>query len=99
MSDIIDLLSSAKNNESNSDYKFYLSGDLCQMAEQKDFLLLHGFDVAQNGVYPSLKSEDVKSALGTIWSHRCPGWWHYEETYCKKKICTKEEFDKALGRT
>lgn len=59
--DVFDLL--ANSESSSDDYKFYLSGDLCQMSSQKQFLKNRGFDVAQSNVYPVLKEEDVPAAL------------------------------------
>lgn len=89
------LLGSA-GEEAPEEYGFSVSGDLNQMAEQKRFLLSHGFDIRQNDVYPSIKGSDKKRALELIWNHRVAGWWHYDEKYYDLKICTKEEFDKAL---
>ena len=99
---VFSLLSSAANDprgERNQEYAFLLSGDLCQMSTQEDFLRAQGFDVARRNVYPALKSEDVERALRLIWERRCDGWWNYEHKYVELGICTKEEYDEALGRT
>lgn len=77
-------------------YTFYLSGDLSQMAEQKDFLRGQFFDVGQSNVYPVLKPEDKERALRLIYKHKVPGWWHYEDEYVELGIATKEEFRARL---
>ncbi len=94
---IYDLIESAARNENaNSDYTFFLDGDLCQMSNQKDFLRKKGFSVDQRNVYPVLKEEDVKKALELIWSTKTDGWWHYKGKYVELGICTAEEYLKVL---
>lgn len=94
---IHDLLGSATSNEdAGSNYTFSLSGDLCQMSNQKTFLLKHGFSVGQTNVYPVLKEADVKKALKLIWSFKTDGWWHYKDKYVELGICSAEDYLKAL---
>lgn len=96
---MLDLLKSASDDERNETHSFLLSGDLCQMSAQRNFLQSRGFNVKQNNVYPSLKESDVENALKLIWEQRVEGWWHYEERYKKHGICTKEEFWDRLNKT
>lgn len=96
---ITDLLYAAANHRNDQGYAFSLTGDLCQMVSQKNFLLERGFTIGQSDVYPLIKEEDVKIALTAIWEYKVEGWWHYDKKYYELKICTKEQFDKALGRT
>lgn len=93
---VMELLTSAKNKESSDEYDFHLKGDLKQMAEQKKSLVLWGFDVQQNDVYPSLKRTDVKRALDLIWGFGIDGWWHYKEKYILHGICSDWDFQQAL---
>jgi hypothetical protein len=95
---VLSLLGHAINKEqSSSEYTFYLNGDLCQMSEQKIFLVDRGFDVGQSNVYPILKQEDVPAALKLIYDINIPGWWNYLEEYKKYKICSEKEFNNKLS--
>jgi len=82
----------------NAEYSFFLDGDLCQMASQRSFLNNHGVITKQNNIYPCVKECDREKALRLIWENRVEGWWHYEESYVKFNICTKEEFRTRLSR-
>jgi len=93
---VFDLLATSASSKASEDYKFYLSGDLCQMSSQKEFLRNRGFNVAQSNVYPVLKNEDAPAALKAIFECKIEGWWHYKEKYIELKICTSEEFDTEL---
>jgi len=91
------LLNAAVNKETNEKYNFFLSGDLCQMSTQRNFLSNRGFDLKQNDVYPCLKDCDKKMALKLIWENKVEGWWHYKDEYIKLNICKKEDFNKKLN--
>jgi hypothetical protein len=78
---------------------FFLEGDLCQMGNQKRFLIEHGIRTEQVNVYPVVKGSDLKRALTLIWENRVDGWWHYKNEYVKLEICTEEQFDKRLMRS
>jgi len=93
-----DLLSAAINGRNDEGYDFCLTGDLCQMRDQKRFLKERGFKVGQINVYPALKSEDVLKALTLIWKCKITGWWHYQSKYEELGICTEEEFGKRLHK-
>jgi hypothetical protein len=67
------LLNSAIAGGRNEQYSFYLSGDLCQMSNQRTFLNNHGITTKQNDVYPCLKPSDVEQAMKLIWEHKCDG--------------------------
>jgi len=76
---------------------YYFDGDLCQMAEQKNFLQRRGFNIIMSDVYPTVKTEEeFKKALRLIWDNKIEGWWHYIEYYVKYGICSRLEFRKAL---
>lgn len=91
-----DLYRAAIEKESNPDYEFWLRGDLNQLAEQKKSLMLWGFDIKQNDVYPCLKKSNALDALKLIWGFRIGGWWHYKEKYIELSICTQDDFINAL---
>lgn len=93
---MIDLLTSAVNNESNKEYTFSLNGDLCQMSAQRTFLNNRGIVTKQNNVYPCVRECDIKQALELIWKFKVEGWWHYEEKYIEFGICSKDEFRNRL---
>lgn len=93
---IIDLLYAAANHRNDQGYAFSLTGDLCQMVSQKNFLLEHGFIIGQSDVYPLIKEEDLKPSLTAIWEYKVEGWWHYCKKYVELGICTEEEFKEAL---
>lgn len=95
---MFDLLNSAINIERNEEFTFFLSGDLCQMASQRNFLNSRGIITKQNNVYPCVKASDVKEALSLIWNVRVEGWWHYRDSYIKYSVCTSEEFMKRLDK-
>ena len=86
------LIESAISEEKNEDYSFYLEGDLCQMSSQREALNSRGVQTKQNNVYPCVKECDKTKALTIIWENRVEGWWHYEDLYVKRNICTKDEF-------
>jgi len=92
------LLSSAIGDERNSDFTFFLQGDLMQMSSQRSFLNSHGIETKQNNVYPCVRQCDVASALQLIWSQKAAGWWHYMDKYVEYSICTKDEFLAYLNR-
>lgn len=89
------LLKSAIDNKRSEDLTFFLSGDLCQMSSQRNFLNSRGIQTRQNNVYPCLRQADVAEALRLIWTNKADGWWHYRDSYILHSICTGEEF--ALG--
>jgi hypothetical protein len=91
-----DLLKSAQDDVTNKNYSFFLSGDLCQMATQRDFLNSRNIQTRQNNVYPCLRECDVEKALTLIWKSKTEGWWHYKDQYLKYKICTEEEFSNGF---
>lgn len=95
---MFDLLNSAIKKERNDNYSFFLRGDLCQMATQRNFLSHRGFNLKQNDVYPCLKECDVERALKEIYLNKVEGWWHYDDEYVKYNICTKEEFLNKLKK-
>jgi hypothetical protein len=87
----------AQSSQSDPGYVFTLSGDLAQMASQKEYLSRNGFDVGQCGVYPALKSEEeFKRSLALIWENKAWGWHNYERYYVQYGICSNEEFWAAL---
>lgn len=91
------LVSAATKRDDRAIYT--LTGDLCQMANQGNFLQKAGFRVGMIDVYPGLHTEDdFKAALKAIWDNGVDGWWHYEKQYIKYGICTKEDFAIRLGR-
>ncbi len=92
MNGIYNLIRSAMDKEQDKDHTFFLQGDLIQMSNQKSFLIAKGFSVAQNDVYPCLKTEDIAKALRAIWFSKIEGWWHYKKEYIEHGICTEEEF-------
>jgi len=78
---------------------YYFQGDLCQLALQRRLLLDYGYDVEMSDVYPTLKTEEeFKRALSLIWTMRCEGWWHYDDSYFKYNICTPYRFWSRLGK-
>lgn len=91
MDGLIDLLSAASDKESNPDYDFFLKGDLNQMAEQKLSMILWGFDVKQNDVYPSIKKSDAAKALELILNFKVNGWWNYRKEYVQFNILSPDE--------
>lgn len=93
-----DLIDSAINNERSEKFTFFLDGDLCQMASQRNFLNSRGIETRQNNVYPCLRWDDVEKALSLIWRNNVEGWWHYKELYVKYNICSEEEFREKLMR-
>ncbi len=94
--DVFDMIQQGIKDESNENYSIYLSGDLCQMSAQADFLRSHGVDVEFNNVYPCVKECDKKEVFQLIWHHKCDGWWHYDKQYAELGICTKEKFKETL---
>lgn len=72
--------------------RFYISGDLNQMAIQKRVLSQHGIQTVQSDVYPTVSMEDLPKALQIIWKNKVEGWWHYKDEYIKYSICSAEEF-------
>ena len=98
MDGIIDIFRSGVNDETNVDYTFYLTGDLCQMSAQKRFLIDRGISVQQNNVYPCVRECDKKKALQMIWDSKCEGYHHYDKEYVELGICTKDEFWEYLRR-
>lgn len=92
------LLQSAINDEKNTDFTFFLSGDLCQMSNQRRFLNENGIETKQNNVYPCLMQKDISKALTLIWTLKCDGWWHYRDNYILYGICTEEDFNNRLKR-
>jgi hypothetical protein len=73
-----------------------LTGDLCQMANQKRSLIDMGFYVGQTDVYPTIKHEDIKRALLHLYIDRVDGWWNYEHIFIEHGICSKEQFWKKF---
>ena len=73
-----------------------LIGDLCQMSEQKRFLLRRGIPLGQTDVYPTVTEEYKNRSLLAIYTHKVDGWWNYENDYIEIGICTKEEFWKKF---
>ena len=96
---MLDLVQSAINKERNTEFTFYLSGDLNQMSIQRSFLNGRGIETKQNDVYPCLRSSDVERALTLIWKFRVEGWWHYMEQYKNYNICTEDEFMNRLRKS
>ena len=68
------LLNSAIKNERSEEFTFFLSGDLSQMSNQRNFLNSRGIKTKQNNVYPCLRQSDVSEALGLIWKNKVDGW-------------------------
>jgi hypothetical protein len=96
---VFDLLSYAKGDTKvDTGFSFYIRGDLHQMSIQKSFLSRYRVNIQQQGVYPAIKQIDVPKVLELIYENRVYGWWHYKDEYVALKICTKDEFDKALER-
>lgn len=82
--------------ERQDNVQFTLRGDLHQMSEQKRFLSQCGLKIGQAGVYPGFFSEeDYERGLKIIWENKVPGWWHYEDEYVARGICTSEDFQRA----
>ena len=77
---------------SKQDFNFFLSGDLSQMATQKQFLSNMGIVTKQNNVYPCLRQVDIEKSMTLIWKNKVEGWWHYKDQYVKYGICTEDEF-------
>ena len=81
---------------SKQDFNFFLSGDLSQMATQKQFLSNMRIVTKQNNVYPCLREVDIEKSMTLIWKNKVEGWWHYKDQYVKYGICTEDEFMKRL---
>lgn len=96
-SGVLGLMSGA-NHARNTDYKFYMDGDLCQMSKQDDFLREQGFDVGRNDVYPCLRTqEEFDRAIKLIYDREVEGWWHYDKRLVEIKHCTQEQFSAKLN--
>jgi 23S rRNA G2069 N7-methylase RlmK/C1962 C5-methylase RlmI len=77
---------------------YYFEGDLCQMSNQRKFLLDNGFNIKMSNVYPTIESEEkFIEALKLIWQEKCDGWWHYNKEYIKYNICTIDEYKDYLN--
>jgi len=97
LSGVGELMSAAASGRNDSGYSYYLSGDLCQMSKQKEFLSSHGMTLGQKDVYPVLETEDdFKEALALLWKYRVAGWWNYQKQMVEYGICTKDEHRAAL---
>lgn len=97
MAGVLGLLGSA--NHYDEGYAFYVgNGDLVQMSAQKEFLRRRGFDIGQRDVYPCVKTEEEQvRALKAIWEARVDGWWNHDRDLVRLGICTREEYNTALG--
>lgn len=89
---VVSLLFSAGRRDEGIVY--LLSGDLCQMSTQEQYLANQGMNLGHNDVYPGFKTqEEYLEAIRLIWQNRIEGWWNYERELVKAGICTQNEFD------
>lgn len=98
---IYDLIANAcrdKDGNNYKDYSVHLTGDLCQMSAQHDFLRNHGISVRLSNVYPCIRPCDEKRVFELIWLYKCEGWWHYMDQYVRLGICTEQQFKDYLHR-
>lgn len=98
MEDVYSLLSHAVSKERHDEHTVFLTGDLCQMASQGNFLRSHGIDVQYNDVYPCVMPCDRERTFKLIWEYGCDGWWHYLDIFVELGLCTKEKFMDRLKK-
>lgn len=73
--------------------RFFLAGDLFQLALQEKALLDSGLHVGRLDIYPGLYDlDDFKKALAFIWAHKLDGWQHYRADFLRHSICSEAEF-------
>ena len=83
---VIGLLASARSTSSFTGVRYYLKGDLCQMAAAKKEAGLMGIQTGQEGVQPFVTSkEDFDRLKKRLISRRIEGWWNYvtNEEFCE----------------
>ncbi|MBU2704102.1 L-rhamnose mutarotase [Sporomusaceae bacterium BoRhaA] len=72
-------------------------GDLHQLGVQSLFLRRNGFDIEQVDVFSAVETEDeYNEAIALFYQNRVEGWWNYKDELIKYRICTEDEFKKAL---
>ncbi|OPH61783.1 hypothetical protein BC351_00655 [Paenibacillus ferrarius] len=80
--------------------KFFLDGDLNQLAIQKNCLETQckGFKLNfESGFPPCLDSqEEYDRAVSCIWMDKVEGWWNYKRDLIYSGHCTEEKFYEVL---
>lgn len=89
--DVVELLLNVNSKSSYQGKKYFLKGDLCQMATAKNVAICLGIRVYSDGGIPFVTSEeDFEQVKQYLISNQIEGWWNY---------VTHEEYREIKGET